>query len=122
MIGTYRKNEIPTQHFWQTTWLGANLMLFCTQLILFPINYGILQLPNQYPEVEVVVDDAVSQDPAWPADEQLMLLDDQNGKYYLYSRSERRLWYIKDSDIHSISYSGMTNVFQTPTPADSTTK
>jgi hypothetical protein len=119
MIGIYRKIELSTKHFWQTLWLSVNLMLFCTQLILFPINYGILLLSNDYPQVEVVVDDDVSKNTLWPGNERLVLLDNQNGKLYLYSKKERRLWYIKDSDIYSLSYSGMVNVFESDSEPDS---
>ncbi|MDR8392223.1 hypothetical protein NC796_13805 [Aliifodinibius sp. S!AR15-10] len=118
MIGTYRKIELRMSRFWQTFWLGVNLMLFCTQIILFPINYGILLLSNEYPQVEVVVDDSLRGNPLWQGDERLILIDSQNGKFYFYSRSERRLWYIKDSDIHSISYFGMVDIFESADQAD----
>lgn len=120
MIGTYRKIELGPQRFWQKIWLSANLMLFCTQLILFPINYGVLLLPNEYPEIEVVVNNTVSQNTSWPTEEHLILLDNQNGRFYLYSGEERRLWYIKDSDIYSISYFGMVDIFTSVNLADST--
>jgi len=47
----------------------------------------------------------------WPLDERLVLLYQSNDVFYLYSKQEKRIWYVRSSDIESMVYYGLVEVF-----------
>ncbi len=89
----------------------VTLVLFCTQLILIPINFGILLLPNHFPVVKVVFEEAKKETLDVPTESRLVLLSRQQGDVYLYSPREKRIWLIKRSDLISLEYRQMEDVF-----------
>jgi membrane protein YdbS with pleckstrin-like domain len=118
VTATYRRKEASRPGFWPTIWLGINLMLLGTQLILLPINYGILLLPNSYPAVSVTfkmraepTTGETSGLPAWPQDERLVLLHQQGNRFYFYSQRAKKIWLVRSDEVRSVVYHGMNDLF-----------
>lgn len=49
----------------------------------------------------------------WPNDKRLLLMHQSSNVFYLYSRREKRIWYIRNEDIRSMVYYGLVHIFQT---------
>lgn len=48
----------------------------------------------------------------WPKEDRLILLYESSGVFYLYSKLERRIWYVRSADIHSMVYYGRVGLFE----------
>ena len=53
----------------------------------------------------------LEKDLSWPEDDRLLLLYQSDDVFYLYSRLEKRIWYVRSEDIESMVYYGLTAVF-----------
>ena len=47
----------------------------------------------------------------WPVDNGLLLLYQSNNVFFLYSKLEKRIWYVRSEDIESMVYYGLVEVF-----------
>lgn len=47
----------------------------------------------------------------WPVDNGLLLLYQSNDVFFLYSKLEKRIWYVRSEDIESMVYYGLDEVF-----------
>lgn len=47
----------------------------------------------------------------WPVDNGLLLLYQSNNVFFLYSKLEKRIWYVRSEDIESMVYYGLDEVF-----------
>jgi hypothetical protein len=47
----------------------------------------------------------------WPVDNGLLLLYQSNDVFFLYSKLEKRIWYVRSEDIESMVYYGLAEVF-----------
>ena len=47
----------------------------------------------------------------WPKDARLLLLYQSNNIFYLYSKMDRRIWYVRSEDIEKMVYYGRAQVF-----------
>lgn len=53
IISNYRKRKNTKKRLSDTVWLKINLFLITTQIILLPVNFGVLLLNKQYQEVKI---------------------------------------------------------------------
>lgn len=95
--------------FWKKFWMGLNLVLFFTQVILIPINFGILVLPNTYPACEISLQNHDNNDPQLAKQLYLLHMDDE--ELYFYSPDSSKVWSIKRDIVRSIEYLGMKDLF-----------
>ncbi|WP_457653221.1 hypothetical protein [Rhodocaloribacter sp.] len=110
VLTAYRATEEPRP--WQLVWLAAGMMLFITQVTLLPVNYGILLSSNQFPAVSLTYRDLPLE--ARPADPRLALLRETGDAYFVYARSERKIWSISRADVRTLRYHGMIHVLRLP--------
>lgn len=47
----------------------------------------------------------------WPQDNRLLLLYQSNNIFFLYSKREKRIWYVRSEDIESMVYYGLVELF-----------
>lgn len=113
-VSGFRRDGLGRLSFRQQIWLTANLIFFISQLILLPVNYGALHMSNRFPEVEVTFNPAENGALSWPADAGLCLLHQDGGTFYLYSRREARVYYVRNSDIRSLVYIGRADILASP--------
>ncbi len=59
-------------------------------------------------EFNVVVLDQKLQ---WPEDDRLLLIYQSDDEFYLYSKLEKRIWYVRSNDIESMVYYGLAEAF-----------
>jgi hypothetical protein len=119
-VSLVRKHHSIEPNIWQNLWLGISILLFFTQVILLPANYGILLLSNEFPEVIVSLEKEPSNEETnsekpeseWPGDNRFILLYQESDTFYLYS--EAKVWYVSGKDIRSMIYVGKSNVFVFP--------
>lgn len=118
LTAAFRRQQETVPSVWQSTWLGINLLLLGTQFILLPINHGILLLPNSYPMVSITlkssnghVGNGWQQAAAISPSEKLPLLHQQDDRFYLYSPAAARVWLLRSSEIESVAYFGMADIF-----------
>lgn len=90
--------------------LAVNAALLALQLLLLPINYGVLFLPHEFPVVRVTLVQPALR-PSWPDNAELSLLQRQGDELYLYSPYARRIWLVPRSDTESVVFLGLGNVF-----------
>jgi|GEM_PF-2322375 len=114
LVATFRKDQKVKPRLWQNIWIGVNLVLFGTQLILLPINYGIVLLPNKFPVVTVTFEDEVAVPFQAIQNERLALLHEKGGSFYLYSRETAQVWLVRQNQLHSLVYLGMADIFKSP--------
>jgi uncharacterized protein YjdB len=48
---------------------------------------------------------------SWPDDIRLLLIYQSDDIFYLYSKQEKRIWYVRSDDIESMVYYGLTTIF-----------
>ncbi|MFZ0391723.1 MAG: hypothetical protein WAN36_14785 [Calditrichia bacterium] len=89
-----------------------NIILLVTQVLLVPINFGTLLMPNTYPHVELSLNEPASRKIAPLQTEAIYLLHRENQNYYFYSAVKARLWMIKDKDINMLTYLGREDIFK----------
>lgn len=110
VMKSYRSRDGKAPRLWQLAWVAASLMLFITQVTLLPVNYGVLLSSNQFAEVSLQYQEP---EPAVrPPDARLVLLHETGDGYYLYARSEGKMWYILRADVRSLRYHGMVRVLE----------
>lgn len=126
LLHTFRKLKEIKLNLWQNVWLGISILLFLTQLILLPVNYGILLLSNNFPVVEVSFAEdyekifseyeANNSENTLQENKRLMLLYQDGNVFYLYYRwgTQPMVLYVKDSNIQNLVYVGSSNIFETP--------
>ncbi|RIK80865.1 hypothetical protein DCC62_03030 [candidate division KSB1 bacterium] len=87
-------------------------------LIVEPISKGIANITvtahdgygrSVSTEFEIVV---LSKNLVWPEDGRLLLIHKSSDIFYLYSRREKRIWYVRAGDIKSMVHYGLADVFQ----------
>jgi hypothetical protein len=115
-ISLVRKHNSIEPNMWHNLWLGLSILLFFTQIILLPANYGVLLLSNEFPEVAVSRKEPSNDktnseklESEWPEDNRLILLYQESDTFYLYSNA--KVWYVSGKDISSMIYVGKSNVF-----------
>jgi hypothetical protein len=95
-----------------TVLIAVNAALLSIQLILLPINYGVLFLRNDFSVVEVTLARADLVPEGWPADGRLTLLHRESDEFYLYAAAARRIWLFPRSEVGSMTYLGICGVFE----------
>lgn len=94
--------------------LAANAALLAAQLVLLPINYGVLFLRNEFPVVEVArtgAGEAADGATSWPASGRFHLLQRRGDEFYLYSRPAARVWLVPRSALADVVYLGICRLF-----------
>ena len=126
LLHTFRKLKEIKLNLWQNVWLGISILLFLTQLILLPVNYGILLLSNNFPVVEVSFAkdyekifseyETNNSENTLQENKRLTLLYQDGNVFYLYYRwgAQPMVLYVKDSNIQNLVYVGSSNIFETP--------
>lgn len=75
--------------------------------IIISANDGYGRMINSMFEVSVL-----GQTLEWPVDERLLLLYQDNDVFYLYSKTEKRIWHVRSNDIESMVFYGLVGVFK----------
>lgn len=92
--------------------IAVNVALLGVQLILLPINYGALFLPNEFSVVEVRLEEPELRQERWPEDGRFSLLHRRDDEFYLYAASARRIWLVPREQIRTLVYLGICGVFE----------
>lgn len=119
LTSTIRQKKTAKISLWQSIWLGINLLLVGTQLILLPINYGILLIPNEYPRVSVTLQSGDAAQALLPVDSQLYLLLQQPDRFYFYVPDKKQIWMLKSADVRRVIHHGLADVFESSRELDS---
>jgi len=109
LVRRYRGDEALTPNAWQTTWFAASVVLLATQITLLPINYGILLTTNRFVEVSVAFTEAEGTLER-PPDDHLYLLHETGSGFYLYSRADKKVWYVLRGDVRSMQHHRMARI------------
>lgn len=124
LISLLRQKMNIVLNLWQNIWLGLSVLVFLTQLILLPANYGVLLLPNEFPVVEVnfnkdfeqlfLEGESAQSKSALHKNNRMILLYQDGSDFYLYSRSgeQPKVWYVNADNIRSLVYTGKANIFE----------
>jgi len=124
LISLLRQKMSIVLNLWQNIWLGLSVLVFLTQLILLPANYGVLLIPNEFPVVEVnfsedfekifLEGESVQPKSALHKNNRMILLYQDGNDFYLYSRSgeQPKVWYVNADNIRSLVYTGRANIFE----------
>lgn len=124
LISLLRQKMTLVLNLWQNVWLGLSVLVFLTQLILLPANYGVLLISNEFPVVEVnfsedfekiFMEGQSAQSKSAPhKNNRLILLYQDGNNFYFYSRSGKqpKVWYVNADNIRSLVYTGKANIFE----------
>lgn len=124
LISLLRQKMTIVLNLWQNMWLGLSVLVFLTQLILLPANYGVLLLSNEFPVVEVHFSEDFEKifregEPVQlkndlSKNKRMILLYQDGSDFYLYSRSgeQPKVWYVDSGNIRSLVYTGRANIFE----------
>jgi hypothetical protein len=96
---------------WQKIWAWLNVFLWCTLLVLLPINFGVLYLPNEYPVVSASFKPSGMEECRDLQDKSLKLLHYEDDRFYFYSRDSAKMWSVPKESIGNLKFLGFTDVF-----------
>jgi hypothetical protein len=105
------RSKNPRTLRWQKIWGWLNVFLWCTLLVLLPINFGVLYLPNDYPVVLLSVRPSEREEYRDLQDRSLKLLHYDDGRFFLYSRDSTKIWSVPKESVGNLKYLGFTDVF-----------
>jgi hypothetical protein len=111
LVANTPKSEAARSLRWQKIWAWLDVFLWCTLLVLLPVNFGILYLPNEYPVVSVSVKPSVREEYHDLQGKRLKLLHYEENRFYLYSRDSARVWSVPSESIGGLTYLGFKDVF-----------
>lgn len=111
LLSTYRTTEITKLSVWQRLWLGLNVLLLATQLLLIPINYGKLLLPSKYPQISIQLEETTDPELLELEKAPASLLYQDGGTFYIYSSKANKVWLIRSGQLKSLSYLGIKSIF-----------
>lgn len=99
-----------------TLWCVLTALMVVSQVTFVPVTYGTLLSATNFPEVCA----DFSRDPtAWPdppPPTRLVLVHESGDGVYLYSRSDRKMWYVLRQDVAAMVHYAQVDVLD-PAPA-----
>lgn len=103
-------------HRMLAAWTGLTTLLLISQITLLPVSYGVLLSQNQYPEVCVARSGDALEDGERLPDARLSLVHQADDGLYLYSRGERKMWYVPRDQVRSVVHHARTSILDPAEP------